>query len=206
MLFEVSKWGVETDSTVFCARICDPSADVNETDRLNEAVERNQNLTLYVAPSQMSCRKQTNRKKIQNSETLYVCDRQHRMTDKWKGKWFKEQLTIPQNPGFETPTPLWGHWLLLLLSSASHKIATLNATGFLTKGEERSVPRRTCVSVPTANHGRMSEGVFRPPASNPKILPPWECLEEVTNFQHITQNICMSVHNTREKLQCLAAW
>jgi len=94
--------------------------------------------------------------------------------------------------------------LLLLLSVALHKIATLNATGFLTKGEERSVPRRTCVSVPTATHGRMSEGVCRPPASNPKILPPWEWLEEVTNFQHITQNIRMSVHNTREKLQCLA--
>ncbi len=75
MLFEVSKWGVETDSTVFCARVCDPSADVNETDRLNEAAERNQNLTLYVAPSRMSCRKQINRKKIKNSETLYVCDR-----------------------------------------------------------------------------------------------------------------------------------
>jgi len=62
MLFEVSKWGVETDSTVSCARVCDPSADVNETDRLNEAVERNQNLTLYVAPSRMSCRKQTEKR------------------------------------------------------------------------------------------------------------------------------------------------
>lgn len=75
-------------------------------------------------------------------------------------------LTMPQNPGFAVPTPPVGH--AFGSSLASHKTVILSATGFRSKGDARSVPIVTCVSVPTLYHGSKIEGVFKPPDSKPE--------------------------------------
>ena len=108
--------------------------------------------------------------------------------------WDKEEpLTMPQNPGLETPAPEAGH--ALLASEGSQNTWTLRAIGLRSKGEDLSVPTVTCLLLPTIAHGSKSEGVFWPPASKPEYFT-----EMVVSTTCIHCNIlCISLHKSTWK-------